>query len=95
MSDGMMNTGVELTYVPEGNLEDEEGVCTTGNLVWRPAGNTHEARAPHGAPLLGVFMSFTTLPPAKNSLPRIIRAEPRYLGEGARAASAVRSSCTA
>ena len=47
------HTGVELTYVLEGRLEDEEGVCTTGNFVWRPAGNTHEARAP----LLGVFMS--------------------------------------
>src|SRR4051795_2963539 len=37
------HTGVELTYVLEGSLEDEEGVCTTGNFVWRPAGNTHEA----------------------------------------------------
>jgi anti-sigma factor ChrR (cupin superfamily) len=51
------HTGVELTYVLEGSLEDEEGVCTTGNFVWRPSGNTHEARAPHGALLLGVFMS--------------------------------------
>lgn len=51
------HTGVELTYVLEGSLEDEEGVCTTGNFVWRPAGNTHEARAPNGALLLGVFMS--------------------------------------
>jgi anti-sigma factor ChrR (cupin superfamily) len=51
------HTGVELTYVLEGSLEDEEGVCTTGSFVWRPAGNTHEARAPNGALLLGVFMS--------------------------------------
>jgi anti-sigma factor ChrR (cupin superfamily) len=50
------HTGVEMTYVLEGSLEDEEGVCTTGNFVWRPAGNTHEARAPNGALLLGVFM---------------------------------------
>ena len=40
------HTGVELTYVLEGSLEDDEGVCTTGNFVWRPAGNTHEAHAP-------------------------------------------------
>ena len=51
------HTGVELTYVLEGSLEDEEGVCTAGNFVWRPQGNTHEARAPNGALLLGVFMS--------------------------------------
>jgi quercetin dioxygenase-like cupin family protein len=38
-------------------VENEEGVCTAGNFVWRPAGNTHEARAPHGAPILGVSMS--------------------------------------
>ena len=50
------HTGVELTYVLEGTLEDEEGVCSVGNFVWRPAGNTHEARAPNGALILGVFM---------------------------------------
>jgi anti-sigma factor ChrR (cupin superfamily) len=51
------HAGVEMTYVLEGSLEDEEGVCTAGNFVWRPAGNTHEARAPHGALILSVFMS--------------------------------------
>jgi anti-sigma factor ChrR (cupin superfamily) len=51
------HTGVEMTYVLEGSLEDAEGVCTAGNFVWRPAGNTHEARSPHGALILGVFMS--------------------------------------
>ncbi len=50
------HTGVELTYVLEGSLEDDEGVCKAGNFVWRPAGNTHVARAPNGALLLGVFM---------------------------------------
>jgi anti-sigma factor ChrR (cupin superfamily) len=48
--------GVEMTYVLEGTLEDDEGVCTEGNFVWRPAGNTHEAVAPNGALILGVFM---------------------------------------
>ena len=30
------HTGVELTYVLEGSLEDEETVCTIGNFVCRP-----------------------------------------------------------
>jgi len=50
------HTGVEMTYVLEGSLEDDEGACTEGNFVWRPAGNTHVARAPNGAVILGVFM---------------------------------------
>jgi anti-sigma factor ChrR (cupin superfamily) len=50
------HTGVEMTYVLEGTLEDDEGVCTAGNFVWRPAGNTHEAVAPNGALVLGIFM---------------------------------------
>jgi len=50
------HTGVEMTYVLEGSLEDDEGICTAGNFVWRPAGNTHEARAPQGAVILGVLM---------------------------------------
>lgn len=49
------HTGIEMTYVLEGSLEDDEGVCTAGNFVWRPAGNTHVARAPKGALILGVF----------------------------------------
>ena len=89
------HTGVELTYVLEGSLEDEEGVCTTGNFVWRPAGNTHEARAPHGALLLGVFMSPNHFAAGQNSSPRKTRAEPGHSDAAARAASAVCSSCTA
>jgi len=50
------HTGVEMTYVLEGTLQDDEGVCTAGNFVWRPAGNTHEAVAPNGALILGFFM---------------------------------------
>lgn len=50
------HTGVEMTYVLEGSLVDEEGACISGNFVWRPAGNTHEARAPNGCLMLGVFM---------------------------------------
>jgi anti-sigma factor ChrR (cupin superfamily) len=51
------HTGIEMTYVIEGSLEDDEGACTAGNFVWRPAGNTHVAHAPNGAVILGVFMS--------------------------------------
>ena len=51
------HTGIEMTYVLEGSLEDAEGACTAGNFVWRPAGNTHVARAPNGAMILGVFTS--------------------------------------
>ncbi len=50
------HTGVEMTYVLEGSLEDHEGACTAGNFVWRPAGSTHVAHAPNGAVVLGVFM---------------------------------------
>lgn len=50
------HTGIEMTYVLEGSLADEEGICTAGNFVWRPAGNTHEAHAPEGAVILGLFM---------------------------------------
>jgi anti-sigma factor ChrR (cupin superfamily) len=50
------HTGVEMTYILEGSLQDDEGVCSAGNFVWRPAGNTHEAVAPNGALILGVFM---------------------------------------
>jgi quercetin dioxygenase-like cupin family protein len=47
---------LEQTYVIEGCLEDREGKCGPGQFVWRPAGNQHEAVAPHGAVLLGFFL---------------------------------------
>jgi len=46
---------IEQTYVLEGSLKDDEGECTAGNFVWRPAGNRHTATAPKGALLIGVF----------------------------------------
>jgi anti-sigma factor ChrR (cupin superfamily) len=51
------HTGIEMTYIIEGSLEDDEGSATAGNFVWRPAGNTHVAKAPNGAMILGVFTS--------------------------------------
>jgi anti-sigma factor ChrR (cupin superfamily) len=49
------HTAVEMTYMLEGDLEDDEGSCTTGNFVWRPGGNRHIARSRHGAVFLSIF----------------------------------------
>lgn len=50
------HTDIEQTFVLEGALEDDEGRCGPGQFVWRPAGNTHVARAPEGAVFLSVFL---------------------------------------
>ena len=47
---------VEQTFVLEGSLVDDEGEVTAGNYVWRPKGNRHIARSPHGALVLSVFL---------------------------------------
>jgi anti-sigma factor ChrR (cupin superfamily) len=47
---------IEQTFVIEGSLVDEEGEVTAGNYVWRPKGNRHTARSPHGALVLSVFL---------------------------------------
>jgi anti-sigma factor ChrR (cupin superfamily) len=47
---------VEQTFVLQGSLVDEEGEVTAGNYVWRPKGNRHTARAPHGALVLSMFL---------------------------------------
>ena len=47
---------VEQTFVLEGSLVDEEGEVTAGNYVWRPKGNRHIARSPHGALVLSIFL---------------------------------------
>ena len=46
---------LEQTYVLEGSLEDDAGVCSAGDFVWRPAGSRHEARRPNGATMSVVF----------------------------------------
>lgn len=51
-----VHTALEQTYMIEGSLEDEQGVVSAGNFVWRPAGNTHKAWAPNGALFLSFFM---------------------------------------
>ena len=47
---------IEQTYVLEGSILDDEGEVTAGNYVWRPSGNRHEAVAPNGALVLGMFL---------------------------------------
>jgi anti-sigma factor ChrR (cupin superfamily) len=49
------HTALEQTYVLEGSLEDDEGACSQGNLVWRPGGNKHIAHSPNGAVILSIF----------------------------------------
>ena len=47
---------VEQTYVIEGALYCDEGVCRAGNFVWRPAGSRHQAWAgPEGCLALAMF----------------------------------------
>src|SRR5262245_65554631 len=47
---------LEQTWVLEGSLEDDEGVASAGNYVWRPAGNRHYARSPKGCVALSFFL---------------------------------------
>jgi len=54
------HTAIEQTFVLEGSFEDEEGVATAGNFVWRPAGSRHVARSPDGALVLAFFLSPNT-----------------------------------
>lgn len=51
------HTALEQTFVLEGSLVDDDGAVTAGNYVWRPAGNTHVAKAPHGAVFLSFFLA--------------------------------------
>ena len=47
---------IEQTYVLEGALHCDEGVCRAGEFVWRPAGSRHEAWAgPEGCTALAMF----------------------------------------
>jgi anti-sigma factor ChrR (cupin superfamily) len=47
---------IEQTFVLEGSIVDEEGEVRAGNYVWRPKGNRHIARSPHGALVLSFFI---------------------------------------
>ncbi len=47
--------GVEWAFILEGTMEDDEGVVTAGNSVYRPAGSQHTVRTPEGAKYIGLF----------------------------------------
>jgi anti-sigma factor ChrR (cupin superfamily) len=47
---------IEQSYILQGSLCDDEGEATAGNFVWRPKGNRHDACAPDGALVLGIFL---------------------------------------
>lgn len=47
---------LEQTYMLAGSLVDGEGVATSGNYVWRPAGSRHSARSPDGCIALSFFL---------------------------------------
>ena len=47
--------GVEWAFVLEGTMEDDEGVVTAGNFVYRPAASRHSVRTPNGAKYIGLF----------------------------------------
>lgn len=47
---------IEQSYVIEGEFEDEDGVYTKGNFVWRPSGHRHAARSRTGALVLSFFL---------------------------------------
>ena len=49
------HVGLEQTFILEGSLVDDDGVCTAGNFVWRRPGSVHEAWSPDGCIGLGVF----------------------------------------
>jgi len=47
---------IEQTWVLEGSIVDDEGEVKAGHYAWRPPGNRHVARAPHGALVLAMFL---------------------------------------
>jgi anti-sigma factor ChrR (cupin superfamily) len=50
------HTEIEQSFVLEGALQDEEGIATAGNYVWRPAGSRHTARTTEGCVVLSFFL---------------------------------------
>ncbi len=48
---------IEQSFLLEGSIEDDEGECTAGNFVWRPAGSRHAARSRNGALVLAMFLA--------------------------------------
>ena len=51
------HTDIEQSFVLEGSLCDDEGVCTKGQFAWRPAGSTHKAWSPDGCLIYATFQA--------------------------------------
>lgn len=49
------HVAIEQTYVLEGRLVDHDSEAGPGEFIWRPAGSRHEAWAPEGCLILGIF----------------------------------------
>lgn len=47
---------IEQSWILEGSIVDDEGEALVGQYVWRPKGNRHTARSPHGALVLSFFL---------------------------------------
>ncbi|KPF89751.1 hypothetical protein IP81_16390 [Novosphingobium sp. AAP83] len=55
------HTGLEQTFVIEGELEDHDGVVTAGNFAVRQAGSVHAAFTKKGS----LHLAFFSKPPRK------------------------------
>jgi anti-sigma factor ChrR (cupin superfamily) len=49
------HTDIEQSFVLQGDLCDEEGVCGAGQFAWRPAGSAHRAWSTEGCLLIATF----------------------------------------
>jgi anti-sigma factor ChrR (cupin superfamily) len=45
---------IEQTLIPEGSVEDHDGVATAGDYIWRKRGSLHDNRSLGGAVLFAV-----------------------------------------
>lgn len=46
---------IEQSYVLQGSFYDHDGICRTGQYVWRHPGSLHETRSDEGCILLAVY----------------------------------------
>ena len=53
------HTGLEQTFVLDGELEDHDGKISAGNFVWREAGSVHQA---HSGPKGSLHLAFFSAP---------------------------------
>jgi len=47
---------IEQSFILQGSLIDQEGICTAGNYVWRRAGSRHDAWTDEGCLVLAFFV---------------------------------------